>query len=42
MIKKQENRDEYGFPIKYNYNRTVDYPVRESSLNYKKFFYTLY
>ena len=38
MGKKEENRDEYGFPVKYKYNRTVDYPVKESSLNYKKIF----
>ena len=41
-MEKKDNRDEYGFPVKYNYNRTLDYPVKKSSLNYKKFLlYTL-
>jgi hypothetical protein len=37
-----EKRDEYGFLKKYNYNRTLDYPVKKSSLNIKKIIlYTL-
>uniref|UniRef100_A0A6C0ENX7 Uncharacterized protein n=1 Tax=viral metagenome TaxID=1070528 RepID=A0A6C0ENX7_9ZZZZ len=37
-----DKRDEYGFLKKYNYDRTLDYPVKKSSLNIKKIvLYTL-